>query len=235
MRWAVPILLVALFLIGCSQEKVTCNSPYISTGERCCLDTEGNGICDADETNGTCPKCSFDCNSCPPNIVTQKEAVTVKQYVCPDQTVVDAPERCIRAPVEPEYAPVLTNEDGQELLEEFRARPACRSAKQAVETYAKLTKLPRALTLEMKSDPKDEFKEVLRFEGTKVVEYQYGVFCPNTCVTTADYFLEPGKKYLVRARFEYPAAQEGDPVTIIYSNEHIVDHTTDGEYATRLC
>lgn len=235
MRWAVLFILVILLVAGCSQERVACNAPYMSTGDRCCLDADTSGRCDTDETNATCPKCSFDCNSCPPKIITQKEPVVVKQYVCLDQTVVDAPENCMKAPAEAQYTPVTTNEEDQELLEEFRVRPACRSAKQAVETYAKLARPPRTLIIEAKSDPAMEFAEIYRVDGTKNPEYQYGVFCTNTCVTTADYFLDPGKKYLVRARLEYAPTQESGLNVIIYSNEHIVDHTADGEYTTKLC
>lgn len=39
-------LITVLLLNGC----VTCNKPYIKVGKGCCLDTQGNGVCDNDET-----------------------------------------------------------------------------------------------------------------------------------------------------------------------------------------
>jgi len=51
-------LLVGLILsVGCisqnqpPQETVTCNPPYIKVGNSCCLDQNGNGICDKDEVS----------------------------------------------------------------------------------------------------------------------------------------------------------------------------------------
>lgn len=42
----------AVLLAGCtdvSKEAVVCNSPYIRVGTECCLDRDGNKICDRDE------------------------------------------------------------------------------------------------------------------------------------------------------------------------------------------
>jgi len=44
------ILLFSIFISGCTQQKVTCNPPYILVGNSCCLDTNNNKICDKDET-----------------------------------------------------------------------------------------------------------------------------------------------------------------------------------------
>lgn len=45
------ILILSLVLVGCSTEtqEVVCNKPYIKVGTKCCLDVNGNNICDKDE------------------------------------------------------------------------------------------------------------------------------------------------------------------------------------------
>ena len=45
------MLILVLIIIGCSQ-KVVCNKPYILVGSECCLDEDGNSICDKDESKG---------------------------------------------------------------------------------------------------------------------------------------------------------------------------------------
>jgi len=42
------LLVLILFLVGCNVQPV-CNDPYILVGVECCLDENGNNICDIDE------------------------------------------------------------------------------------------------------------------------------------------------------------------------------------------
>jgi hypothetical protein len=42
------ILVVLVFLVGC-QQTIVCNEPYIIKGTDCCLDQDGNSVCDEDE------------------------------------------------------------------------------------------------------------------------------------------------------------------------------------------
>lgn len=46
--------LLTILLMGCNQlkeaTKPECNKPYILVGWECCLDNDGNGVCDNDET-----------------------------------------------------------------------------------------------------------------------------------------------------------------------------------------
>src|SRR3989338_5692020 len=42
------VILLALLISSCSN-KPTCNKPYILVGNECCLDKDGNSICDKDE------------------------------------------------------------------------------------------------------------------------------------------------------------------------------------------
>ncbi len=45
------LIFLSVFLIGCQQktQDVVCNEPYILVGTDCCLDEDGNKICDKDE------------------------------------------------------------------------------------------------------------------------------------------------------------------------------------------
>ena len=43
------ILLSIAFLIGCSAEE-TCKKPMTQIGDKCCVDLDGNNICDIEET-----------------------------------------------------------------------------------------------------------------------------------------------------------------------------------------
>ena len=38
-----------VFISGCTQQEMTCNKPYIKVGTDCCLDADGNSICDKDD------------------------------------------------------------------------------------------------------------------------------------------------------------------------------------------
>lgn len=47
------LMLLALFLVGCTaaptNSGIVCNAPYIQVGTACCIDQNGNSVCDADE------------------------------------------------------------------------------------------------------------------------------------------------------------------------------------------
>lgn len=58
----ISLLSVAVILgSGCVQSPV-CNPPYILKGYECCLDTDGNGICDEDESGPDQPACPASCD-----------------------------------------------------------------------------------------------------------------------------------------------------------------------------
>ncbi|MFA5888476.1 MAG: hypothetical protein WC852_07245 [Candidatus Nanoarchaeia archaeon] len=46
---------IILVFSGCTQ-KVICNKPYIQMGSECCLDQDGNNICDKDEIRTSTPE-----------------------------------------------------------------------------------------------------------------------------------------------------------------------------------
>ncbi|MBI4360260.1 exo-alpha-sialidase [Candidatus Micrarchaeota archaeon] len=57
MKW-VAVVMLAAFLAGCLQTQTpafVCNAPYILVGTSCCLDQNGNEICDSDETKPQAP------------------------------------------------------------------------------------------------------------------------------------------------------------------------------------
>jgi hypothetical protein len=43
------ILMLIIVLTCCQPAEITCNKPYIKVGTKCCLDVNGNNICDKDE------------------------------------------------------------------------------------------------------------------------------------------------------------------------------------------
>lgn len=68
------MVLVFLLIAACGG-KVVCNAPYIGFGDGCCLDANGNSICDSDETvkpAATTP------STAPPATTTTPSATTTK-------------------------------------------------------------------------------------------------------------------------------------------------------------
>ena len=63
------VLVVIGLIISSCGSKPTCNKPYILVGNECCLDKDGNSICDKDERGLTTPaqvvqekeNCPFEC------------------------------------------------------------------------------------------------------------------------------------------------------------------------------
>lgn len=69
------LALLLLLLAGCSQKsEVTCNTPYLKVGTECCLDQNGNSVCDKDESSLGVPS---------PNQTAQATAAVVcnKPYI----------------------------------------------------------------------------------------------------------------------------------------------------------
>jgi len=223
-----------VLLPGCVQtSKVVCNEPYLLVGTNCCLDKDDSGVCDKDETEESdCPE--FDCDSCPPKIVSDTEQIEITRYVCPDgETTVEDVDDCAEAS-EPvvEFTPITTNEDDQSVLLEFRVRPACRGGYNAMEIYFNVGTAANDLELQIKDDPDAEWRTLHEFSSPVFEKYLYGVFCGSACTQNADFFIEPGKKYLLRGVFDY---RETSWESVFRSNEHVMDATADGEYMTKLC
>ncbi len=233
MRW---LFVLALFVLAaCSSTGVVCNDPYITVGDGCCLDKDANGICDDDEKEPTQSDEKLDCSSCPPNIITETETIEITKYVCSDgETVVESPEDCEEAMYGStvDFEPNKNNEDDQLFIEEFTLRPACRGGYQGVEIYFNTASSIRMLEIQTKTDPSAFFETSHNFSSAVTEKYLYGVFCVDKCTENADFFLEPNAKYLLRGKFDMSETSYED---IFESNEHVVDHSPNGEYANKLC
>lgn len=238
MRWTLlaTIALLTMLIASCANTGPVCNEPYIKVGDTCCLDSSGSGVCDRDEREPTVTTNeSFDCSVCPPTIITEEEIVEVTRYVCPDgETVVDTLAECSEFMPEPavEFTPVMTNEDNQSLIEEFRIRPACRGNTQAVEFYFKVGAAANDFRIEAKTHPDEPFETVHEFSSAVFERYLYAGLCSRGCSGNLNFRLDPGQKYLVRGVLDLT---ETSWERVVYTNEHVIDHTEGGEYARRLC
>ena len=238
MRWKITLTLalLAIILAACVDSGPTCNEPYIRVGDTCCLDSSGSGICDRDEREPVVVgNESFDCSVCPPTIITEEEIVEVVRYVCPDgETVVDTLTECVEfMPAPPvEFTPITTNEDNQTLIEEFRVRPACRGNTQAAEFYFKVGAAANNFYIEAKTHPDDEFERIHHFSSAVFERFLYAGFCDRGCPGNLDFRMDPNQKYLVRGVLDLT---DTSWERIVYTNEHVIDHTEGGEYARRLC
>ena len=70
------IILITLFS-GCLGQNSGCSDPYVKIGDSCCVDGDGNGICDKDETQTT--------------ITTEKSTTTIRSTTT-TSTTTQAPE-----------------------------------------------------------------------------------------------------------------------------------------------
>lgn len=229
------IVLLAFLLVACSGSGLVCNPPYINIGDSCCLDRDPvNGVCDVDERAQPTEEV-LDCSACSPTIISETEYIETVKYVCQDGvTIVDDVEECTVAMRgnEVQYEPVMTNEDDQPVIEEFTTRPACRGGYQAVEIHFKVGTAANDVEFQVKTSPDEPYEEIFSFSSPVFDKYLYGVFCDDTCTTNADFFISPGEKYLLRAKFDMT---DTSWERVFYTNEHIIDVTDDGEYAIKLC
>ena len=52
-KWFLPLILGFVLLAGCIQTQKSCIEPYVLIGEYCCLDDNGNGVCENYDTTTT--------------------------------------------------------------------------------------------------------------------------------------------------------------------------------------
>ncbi len=227
-------LLLAALVGGCTQRPVViCEHPYIMVGSECCLDLNNDSVCDADlPVREECPP--LDCSKCEAQVVERNVTVTVTKYVC-ERTgeVVAEPEECSAPTTNPfsSYEPVSTNEEGT-VIDLFTVRPACRDSFPALEAHFKVGSVASRIDFQVKEDPAGEWRTLYTYDAGPVFEkYLYAALCPSKCTSNADFFLEPGKAYLFRARFDY----RGLYGEYQYSNEHVIDATESGPYLTKPC
>lgn len=212
---------------------VVCNDPYILVGESCCLDRNGDAICDSDLTakcdpERDCPQ--LDCTKCPAQVIERNVTTVETKYICQKSgEVVSSVDECRGSNLAEQYTPIKTNEENS-IIEEFTVRGACRDGFNAVELRYILPSEPTQVIIEVKDSAESGYRTV--YNGTaQKEEYLYGVFCGSICTGLADFFLEPGKAYLLRARFDYRDSLGKFQL----SNEHVIDATEESLYITKLC
>jgi hypothetical protein len=223
-----------LLIAACAPQSVICNKPYILKGTECCLDTNGNGICDVDEglaaapNSSACPK--LDCGTCPPQIVERN--ITATRYVCTkDGRIVQTPGDCSAASPNPfaNYTLVTWNSTA---VQSFTVRPACRDGQQAVEVHFTVGSTTPEVLLEVKDAPQADYTEAYTYTGGATDKYVYGVFCTSVnCAANKDFVLAPDRAYVIRGRFDY----RGLFGTYEYSDELFMDARSSGEFMTKLC
>lgn len=232
MKWALVGFGLLIFIAACSSETVVCNEPYMLKGTECCLDNNSDNICDADmPAQAECPE--LDCSLCAAEVVTRNVTNTVTKFICTSSgAVVENPDDCSKAAGNAfdEYEPVVTNENGT-VINLFTTRTACRDGHNAIEFHWNLGSTAQASEIQIKEAPEDEWETVYTYDESAVDKFIYGVFCNNYCTSATDFYLDPDKAYLVRGRFNYNRLYE----EYQYSNEHLVDATSEGEYKKKLC
>lgn len=240
-KYLIPILVCLLFLVSCTSEPgVICNKPYILIGTECYLDADDNGIADKDEGkapakyNGTmdCPE--LDCSKCPAEVIEREKIEYVTKYVCQkDGREVEELSECegdLQYNPFKEYDPYEGNEAGT-VIDDFNIKPACMDGKNALEIYFELGSLSPEITIQYKEKPLDGWQEAYTLPEGKYTDYVYGLFCYNPCSANADFFIDPGKVYLMRAKFDFQELYD----EYQFSNEYLIDARDEGEYLTHLC
>ncbi len=236
--WYVVLALVVL--AGCSGgPAVICSAPYILVGQECCLDSNDNDICDADDdllamADGTyeCP--DVDCSLCPATIVEKNVSVQVVKYICEETGLtVEDPKECtgeIAANPFEDYEPYDGAED-RSVLEEFSFRAACRDSINSVEIHYIAGSIPSGVEIQVKESPTDGWETVYTLDDARMEKYLYAAFCEDDCTMNVEFFLDPNKVYLMRAEFDYLSLY-GE---VQRSNEYVIDAREDGEYLRKLC
>jgi len=228
------LVLATIVLAACSGPRVICNKPYMIKGTECCLDSNANGICDADEgttqtaTPTECPK--LDCSTCPAQVVSRNVTNTVTKYVCPDGSTAESVEACTKKTQNPfdgyELAPV----DGDQ-IESFIVRPACRGNYRAMEIKYVMGTASPAITVQVKKSPSAQWEDVYTYTDGAMQKYIYGAFCPSAYCTSADFILPSDHAYVIRLQIDYKKTYG----VYQFTREVLVDDSEGGEYASKLC
>lgn len=236
------LLFVGFFLflvVACTPKPaVICNAPYMLVGQECCLDSNNNSICDKEdgllEGNNTteCPQ--LDCSLCPAQVIEKPVETTITKYICAkDGKEVNDPKDCAGkgyVNLFKGYTPVTTNEEGT-AIKSFTIKPACQDSEQSVGIHFDLGTMAPDVTIQVKEKPDDLWKDYYTYNKKTFNSYLYAAICNGACTSNVDFYLPPGKAYLIRAKIDYRDVY-GE---YQFTNEHIVDATTEGEYMTKLC
>ena len=222
------IILAVLLLYGCDQ--LVCNSPYIQVGGDCCLDTDGNKICDKDEQARESTEIVVTEEK--PKIVPTEVKVT--KYVCSDGSVVDMPEKCPVEESTPKEEEIVipeldkNNEEGS-LVEKFEVNPACQSGENGGLISFKVGTVPASMVIQVKEVGSD-YVDILT-KGGLYNGYVSFAICDTCRGVPVDFKLKPGKAYILKAKFDHTKVYN----RIEYSNEYLVDTRAESEYMLKLC
>ncbi len=225
----VAIVMLGLLLVACAPDAPTCATPYIASGDTCCIDKDADSVCDP-TTSESAPR--LDCSLCPPEFVTRVEEKIVYKYVCPDGSVHDTDDTCPQGA--PSNAHLFEGNDAQDesIITTFNARAACRGEYSAAEIHLEVSRSPTLVRLLVKSDPDGPFVQVAQFSGNSTIiddEYYYIGFCDSVdCATVTDAQLPADTAHLVRAVLTYP---DGDVTT----RDRLLDPTNEGEIGKKNC
>jgi hypothetical protein len=225
----VAIVLLGIVLVACAQDVPTCTTPYIASGNTCCIDKDADSACDP---TGGADAPRLDCSLCPPQFVTQVEEKIIYKYVCPDGSVHDTDDTCPQGA--PSNAYLFEGNDAQDetIITAFDARAACRGEYKAAEIHLEVTKSPSIVRLLAKSDPDGGFVQIAELSGNTTIiddEYYYIGFCDGAdCAGVTDAQLSSDTAHLVRAVLEYP---DGSVTT----RDRLLDPTNEGEMGKKKC
>jgi len=177
-----------------------------------------------------CPDGVMDCSLCPEKTKTETETITVTKYVCPDETVVDNADECIKEQetgLDVGFEPILTNEEGTSIVN-VEVKPACIKGRNGGFVYFKTGVLPKDVIFEIKDDVSKEYREVFSMKGL-FNQHKYFEIC-DECKGDADFNLEKNKVYLFRLKFNMTVIDK-----VQYSNEHIINTNPESDYMTKVC
>jgi|TARA_B100001971_G_C18240646_1_gene570619 hypothetical protein len=181
-----------------------------------------------------CP--NLDCTTCPEKPPVEKEVIkTVTKYVCPNMVdVVDAPDDCVKKDKTYDVTPIKTNEEGTFIVETM-VNPACIKGLNGGEVSHKIATTPKEIIMESKEIGAEfqGYTDIKTFPGLIEKSRYFTVCAPaeTKCKEIADFYLEKHKLYLLRIKFDETTTTG----KIEYSNEYLIDTTSDSDYLTKKC
>ena len=177
-----------------------------------------------------CPDCIMDCSLCPEKTKTETETITVTQYVCPDERIVDNVDDCetiSETELETDFEPILTNEEGTSIAY-VTLKSDCIKGKNGGGIDFKTDFTSRDITFEVKEDVNQEYREVFKVSNLRERYTQFEI-C-DKCTGGADFNLEKNRIYLFRLKFNMTVIDK-----VQYSNEHIINTNPESSYMTKPC
>ncbi len=177
-----------------------------------------------------CPSCSLDCSKCPSIIKYQNITNTLTKYICPNKRIVDNVDDCEKAK-QISILPKTNNEVGT-VIENVTVKPTCVNGRNGGFVFFKVGTIPKNVVFEIKEED-TSYEEKYSFSGL-LTKYKYFTICDKedvSCKSAGDFYIEKNKIFLFRVVFD----QTSRYGKLEYSNEHIIDTTSDSEYLSEKC